>query len=107
MAALSQQRCFHHATREAVARCLECRRYFCRECVTEHEDRLICASCLKKLTAGSQQRKQRLRLAVQAGQVLAGILVAWLFFYSLGRILLLIPTSFHDGTIWKSADWER
>ena len=44
------QRCFNHAGREAVARCPECGQFFCRECITEHEDRVLCSACLKKLT---------------------------------------------------------
>ena len=31
-----------------------------------------------------------------------GVLTAWLFFYFVGRSLLAIPDSFHEGTIWKS-----
>ena len=47
---LAHQRCFNHAVREAVARCPECGQCFCRECITEHDDRVVCAACLKKLT---------------------------------------------------------
>jgi len=32
----------------------------------------------------------------------AGILTAWLFFYTIGRTLLLIPSTVHDGTAWES-----
>ncbi|MBT8374528.1 MAG: rhomboid family protein, partial [Deltaproteobacteria bacterium] len=32
---LALQRCNNHGQREAVARCPKCRRYFCRECITE------------------------------------------------------------------------
>ena len=46
---LTFQRCFNHAAREAVARCPACGHYFCRECITEHDDRVICAACLRKL----------------------------------------------------------
>jgi len=35
-------------------------------------------------------------------EALAGLLSAWLFFYAVGRDLLAIPDSFHEGTIWKS-----
>ena len=45
---LAHQRCFNHATREAVARCPECHHFFCRECITEHDDRVLCTGCLKK-----------------------------------------------------------
>lgn len=101
MLTLSQQRCFNHATREAAARCLECQRYFCRECVTEHEDRLICAACLKKLAAITEERRRWWAAAVPVCEVLGGIVVAWLFFYSLGSMLLRVPSDFHDGTVWK------
>lgn len=86
---------------------MECERFFCRECVTEHDDRLICASCLKKVAGAAQQRTHRLVVFTQIGQLVAGILVAWLFFYLMGRTLLLIPTSFHDGTVWESPGDER
>jgi hypothetical protein len=33
---------------------------------------------------------------------IAGLLMAWLFFYALGRTLLLIPSAVHDGTVWES-----
>jgi hypothetical protein len=46
MTAVAHQRCLHHHEREAVARCPECGHYFCRECITEHDERVICASCL-------------------------------------------------------------
>jgi hypothetical protein len=41
---ITQQRCLNHMLREAVARCPECSRFFCRECITEHEDKVLCAS---------------------------------------------------------------
>jgi hypothetical protein len=43
------QRCFNHGMREAAARCPECGRFYCRECITEHDDRVLCSACLKKL----------------------------------------------------------
>src|SRR5438132_254763 len=61
MEILARQRCLNHLNREAVARCPECKRFFCRECVTEHEDRLICAACLKKLAKATARRRVRER----------------------------------------------
>ena len=58
--ALTHQRCFHHSHREAVARCPECRQFYCRECVTEHDYRVICATCLKKIAAGYWGKYYRL-----------------------------------------------
>jgi uncharacterized paraquat-inducible protein A len=98
---LSHQRCFRHQEREAVARCPECRRYFCRECITEHDDRVVCATCLKKLTVTGVRSASRWRLVRNSLHGLLAVLVLWLVFYSLGRCLLSIPSSFHEGTVWK------
>ncbi len=67
MTELWTQRCQFHALREAVARCPECQRYFCRECVTEHDERLLCASCLRKLLERSSPDKRRGRALLRAG----------------------------------------
>jgi len=101
MPVLAQQRCFHHAQRPASARCPQCGRFFCRECVTEHGGQVVCAGCLRKATAGPA--KQRLwpgRLALALG-VAAGLVLAWLAFLSVGEWLLTLPSQFHQGTIWQ------
>ena len=102
---ISQQRCFNHAQREAAARCPECGGYFCRECVTEHDDRVLCASCLARLLKASEAGVFHLRGLLRTGQFLCGGFVLWLFFYYLGQILLSLPTSFHEGTLWKGGWW--
>jgi hypothetical protein len=99
------ERCFIHVGREAVAVCPECRRFFCRECITEHEDRIICASCLKKKFTAPDRGRLRFINLLRMMQGVAGILILWLFFYFIGQILVSIPSSFHEGTVWKSA-WE-
>ena len=43
-----QQRCWNHEAREAACRCPACGRSYCRECVSEHEGRLLCAACLSR-----------------------------------------------------------
>jgi hypothetical protein len=98
---LSLERCFNHAAREAVACCPECRRYFCRECVTEHDTRLLCATCLKKSADPPLTRRRGLAEVLRAAQLLGGVLLAWLFFYWVGQTLLGLPNSFHDGTLWR------
>jgi hypothetical protein len=92
---IADERCFNHSSREAVARCPQCGRYFCRECVSEHEDRVICAFCLKRLGVIPSRRKPMSGL-LQIIQVLLGIVLLWSSFYLLGRVLLTIPSSFHD-----------
>jgi hypothetical protein len=87
-----QQRCWNHDAREAVCRCPECGRSFCRECVTEHEARLLCASCLTKLTRTHAARRTGLRRLLLAAMALSGILLAWVVFYGAGEALLLVTT---------------
>jgi len=100
---LVHERCFNHPSREAVARCLECSRVFCRECVTEHDDRVICASCLQAKVRSRTAARSRFLVPVRTMQFLASLLVAWTFFYLLGRFLISIPTSVHEGTFLQSS----
>lgn len=106
MSGLTQQRCFNHLLREAVARCPECRQHYCRECVTEHDDRLICASCLKRSTAAASTPRQAWRVAARLALFGAGFFCIWLFFYAFGDMLLSLPTSFHEMTVWKDNWWK-
>ena len=99
---LAAQRCFNHAQREAAARCPECGRFFCRECITEHDDRVLCSICLAKIARPPLFRRPAFGRLVKAGQFLAGFIVAWFFFYLCAELLLSIPASFHEGTLWKS-----
>lgn len=99
---LSRQRCLHHPEREAVARCPECQQFYCRECITEHEDRVLCTACLKKLVKPRSKTRIRLAWIIQASQLFLGFFVVWLFFYLCGGMLLAIPAKYHDGSFWKS-----
>ncbi|HDH05178.1 MAG TPA: rhomboid family protein [Nitrospirae bacterium] len=98
---LAKQRCFNHLHRESAAICPECSRFFCRECVTEHDDRILCASCLKKILRPSFIKRFRFAGFLRTGCCIFGFLTAWLFFYYLGQALLSIPSSFHEGTFWQ------
>lgn len=94
MTALAAERCRNHADREAAARCPECRRYFCRECVTEHEGRMVCAGCLSGRPAAPAEAavsrfSGRLRAVRRGLRLMAGLLVAWMSFYLLGQALTL------------------
>lgn len=100
-AGLHLQRCFNHAAREAVARCPECGRHFCRECVSEHEDRLLCAGCLAKVAKRPLRQRGGFQLAARLAKAGVGLLVAWLFFYGLASVLMRIPTAYHQGSLWK------
>lgn len=101
MEAVARQRCFHHASREAAARCPECGHFFCRECITEHDDRIVCASCLKKLALAESRPEGRRWNLWPASQIAGGMLFAWVLFYLCGLGLLAIPDEFHDAKIWQ------
>ena len=100
-ASLIHQRCFNHALREAAARCPECGHCYCRECITEHEDRVICATCLGKIARRPLTQRAGFVYVVRSLQVLFGLATACLFFYLVGLALLSIDSSVHEGTIWK------
>jgi hypothetical protein len=97
------QRCFNHAAREAAARCPQCGRFFCRECVTEHEGRVLCAACVRLSVRVPLFQRSGWRLTLRAGSMLGSFLLAWLFFYLFGMVLLQIPSSFHEGTVWTGS----
>ena len=95
------QRCVHHAGREAVARCPGCGRFFCRECVSEHEDRVLCASCLARVPRVEKAGRSVPGSIVRGLMALMGILIAWWFFDLLGQGLMKLPASVHEGSVWK------
>ena len=101
MPALTYQRCFNHAAREAVARCPECQQFFCRECITEHDDRVLCAACLKKLARVPLRKRRSFVVAIRIAQCAAGILLAWFFFFLIGETLARKPQASHEGTLWR------
>ncbi|HEV2695953.1 MAG TPA: rhomboid family protein [Verrucomicrobiae bacterium] len=101
MIQLHQQSCLNHATREAVARCPECGHFYCRECIAEHDDRVICAACLRKLLRPAEKKQSpAFRWLLRAAAFGFSLMTAWLAFYVVGKILLSIPVKIHDGTLW-------
>lgn len=108
MEMFNRQRCYHHPDRETVARCPSCERFFCRECVTEHDDRMLCVSCLAGLSGRRQRGSTRwIASALTAIQGLGGLLMLWYAFYLVGKMLLAIPHEFHEGTIWQTDWWSN
>lgn len=104
VASAPRRRCARHEEREAVGRCTECGGGFCRECLTEHDDRLYCGPCFALKIGGGRKAAARktdwsrwktaAMLAGSLGCAVAG-------FYFLGRTLAAIPPDWHDGTIWE------
>lgn len=101
MRGLAHLRCLNHAGREAVARCPECLRFFCRECITEHDDRVICAACLKALAKPKSAKERVLGGVWPSIQCAAAILLAWCFFFLVGQTLARLPDSFHNTELWN------
>jgi hypothetical protein len=100
-----RQRCFNHLAREAAARCPGCQRFFCRECITEHEDRVLCANCVRDLAGEISGHRHQFTFGVRLAQIAGATLLAWVFFYWAGQTLLSIDPSFHEGTVWKDRWW--
>ena len=94
MSMLVHQRCQLHPEREAAVRCPQCGRFYCRECVTEHLGRMICAHCVAESEAN--EATARFSIAGWSALSVTGFLVAWLVFYYLGMALARIPSSFHE-----------
>ena len=46
-------------------------------------------------------RRARTGTFLAAGQALLVLVLLWLTFYCLGQALLLLPTPFHEGTLWR------
>jgi hypothetical protein len=107
MSTVAQQRCFNHAFREAAALCPSCKRFFCRECITEHDDRILCTACLKALKSARPVKRRSFVGLKRVAQCVAGIVIAWFFFFLFGQMLVQLPDSFHDGSVWQVPWLER
>lgn len=102
---LARQRCLLHPLREAVARCPECTQFHCRECVTEHDGRVLCTSCLRKQAEKLKQSRGSRRVlatAWQALKVVAAFVFIWFSFFLAGLFLARSPQEFHNGTVWRA-----
>jgi len=100
MPAIQQLRCTRHKDREAAAKCISCGNFFCRECVTEHGGRMLCAKCLRIEAAPKEDRKRSWhQLPRQFFLALCATAFLWFMFYNAGKLLLTIPDRFHEGII--------
>lgn len=100
LATLRQRRCVNHPQREASARCPECGRFFCRECITEHDDRVLCASCLAKLTFKKKDAGKSWDWAPRLCLAILAVATVYLAFLLVGNILVSVPSHFHSQGGW-------
>jgi len=96
-----QQRCWNHESREAVCRCLQCGRSFCRECVTEHESRFLCAACLRHTAHAKAAGPSVLRRMAPALMTAAGIVLAWAIFFGAAESIITI-TERTERMAWQN-----
>lgn len=107
MSEILHQRCWNHANREAVARCMTCGRFFCRECAGDHEGRTVCASCLRTAIGPRSRRGSRILTGtLRTVGLVFSVFLLWASFYILGNALLLLPNDFHEGTFLRAEPWE-
>ena len=99
---IAQQICVNHRERMAAARCPECGRFFCKECITEHREKVLCTACLAKAAVPITRRRRRLVGLLRLLQWSLGVWLLWIFFFYVAWILLKIPASFHEGTLWQN-----
>lgn len=102
MSQLVALRCQNHGEREAVALCTRCRKPHCRECVTEHDGQVLCHACLAKPAEESRPKLGVLSRMVETGLLALSFVSLVLLFGLLGKLLMLIPREFHEGTVWHS-----
>ena len=76
---------------------MTCSRFYCRECVIDHDGRLTCASCLQQAIGPQSAKSRQLAFVRTAVLAIIGLFVIWFSFYSLGRALLLLPTNLTEG----------
>jgi hypothetical protein len=93
--------CLNHPRREAAARCTSCGRPFCRECVTEFEGRMVCSACHLEKSKVTEKPRRDWVIVTASLQFIIGLAVLWLSAWMLGRVLLSIPSEFHEGTTWE------
>ncbi len=97
---LSNLWCKRHPQREAVVNCPACEQFFCRECVVEHEERYLCQTCIEKnSTLPLSPRHWTRGLLLIVGYLLGALLMTGVF-YGGGKLLLSIPSRYHQGNFW-------
>ncbi|OGH60014.1 MAG: hypothetical protein A3G34_12080 [Candidatus Lindowbacteria bacterium RIFCSPLOWO2_12_FULL_62_27] len=99
MTELAASSCRLHPDRPAAALCPGCRRYYCRECVTEHDDQLLCRSCMDAVRSPADRRAGLWEWPARLAMLGAGLFGVYTLFYFAGQILSWIPPDYHAGKL--------
>lgn len=99
---VNRARCLLHPGREAVARCVGCATFFCRECVSEHGGTMLCASCIEAQTAPPEEGRTWSLSPFPIIQIFLGLCALWLLAYGAGLLLLKIPAPIHTGEFFET-----
>ncbi|MCG8601834.1 MAG: hypothetical protein MI807_16960 [Verrucomicrobiales bacterium] len=76
--------------------------FYCAECITEHEGKLTCASCLQTAAGADQKPAKRRRVVIAPFvQIILALALCWVAYYLFAQTLADVPDDFHDGTIWE------
>lgn len=100
-AGLRHARCLFHPLREAAARCPHCGGTFCRECVTDEDNKLACPPCLRRMMRPPAPKASLARRLPQAFTGLAALVCLTVLFFALLRWRANTPEvhlSFGDTT---------
>lgn len=95
---LENTKCSLHPHREAAAQCPQCRRFYCRECVVEHDGRMLCNSCIDEDSHDTATKKRSiLKPLIGICGSCISIALIWTALYWFGVLLKSIPEEFHDN----------
>ena len=66
---------------------------------------MLCASCIAALTGDSDRSTRRIPWAAPL-QFGGALIVLWMCFYTIGQVLLTIPSTYHDNqeTLWDQLE---
>jgi hypothetical protein len=59
-----------------------------------------------KLTGIRVKKRAPLAFAGRLFLIAFGVITLWVFFYMVGKGLLALPASFHEGSVWKTGMWD-
>jgi hypothetical protein len=61
---------------------------------------MICASCMRAAASGARPARRWAGAIGRAAHTVLAVVLAWLVFMGVGRLLVGIPAAVHEGTLW-------